>query len=107
MRGPDRAADRAPGHHDVRSALPRADERAAAEVAARLAQAGRCPRRLDALVFTDPTGGDTKQGDGAAVDGDTSEEDEGDVPHQRASGVVWGSACSYPGLLRRAQPLAH
>ncbi|BBJ37775.1 hypothetical protein SSPO_004930 [Streptomyces antimycoticus] len=65
------------------------------------------PRRLDALVFTDPTGGDTKQGDGAAVDGDTSEEDEDDVPHQRASGVVWGSAYSYPGLLRRAQPLAH
>ncbi|MFF7780446.1 DUF4158 domain-containing protein [Streptomyces tanashiensis] len=36
----------------IRSALHQADERAVAEVAARLARAECCPRRLDALVFT-------------------------------------------------------
>ncbi|MFE2471196.1 DUF4158 domain-containing protein [Streptomyces mirabilis] len=63
----------------IRSALHQADERAVAEVAARLAREEDCPRRLDALVFTDPTGDDTEPGDGAAVDGDASEEDEDDV----------------------------
>lgn len=63
----------------IRSALHQADERAVAEVAARLAREEDCPRRLDALVFTDPTGDDTEPGDGAAVDGDASEEDEDEV----------------------------
>ncbi|MFJ9900511.1 DUF4158 domain-containing protein [Streptomyces sp. NPDC091280] len=63
----------------IRSALHQADERAVAEVAARLARVQDCPRRLDALVFTDPTGEATEQGDGAAVDGDAQEEDEDDT----------------------------
>ncbi|WP_371572352.1 DUF4158 domain-containing protein [Streptomyces sp. NBC_01314] len=64
----------------IRSALHQADERAVAEVAARLAREVDCPRRLDALVFTDPTTGDhTEPGDGAAVDDGASEEDEDDV----------------------------
>ncbi|MEU9112821.1 hypothetical protein AB0D04_13775 [Streptomyces sp. NPDC048483] len=41
----------------TRSALHQADERAVAEVAARLAREEDCPRRLDALVFADPTAG--------------------------------------------------
>ncbi len=40
----------------IRSALHQADERAVAEVAARLARAEGCTRRLDALVFTGLTG---------------------------------------------------
>ncbi|RMB80359.1 hypothetical protein CTZ28_40295 [Streptomyces shenzhenensis] len=36
-----------------------------------------CTRRLDVLVFTDPTGDDTDPGDIAAVDGDdTADEDD-------------------------------
>ncbi|MEU7177897.1 MULTISPECIES: Tn3 family transposase [Streptomyces] len=61
----------------IRSALHQADERAVAEVAARLARAKDCTRRLDALVFTDPTGDGTEPGDTAAVDGeDTADEDD-------------------------------
>lgn len=56
----------------IRSALHQADERAVAEVAARLARAEDRPRRLDALVFTDPTGNHAEQGD-------TSQDDENDV----------------------------
>jgi Domain of unknown function (DUF4158) len=59
----------------VRSALHHADERAVAEVAARLARAEGCTRRLDALVFTDPT---AEQGDTAAED-DGTDQDEDDV----------------------------
>lgn len=61
----------------IRSALHQADERAVAEVAARLARAEGVVRRLDALVFTDLTGG-TGQVDAAAVDGDTGSDDEDD-----------------------------
>ncbi|MFB7014144.1 MULTISPECIES: DUF4158 domain-containing protein [unclassified Streptomyces] len=64
----------------VRSALHQADERAVAEVAARLARVEDCPRRLDALVFTDPTD-DGAQNDGPGtetVDSDGGE-DEDDV----------------------------
>lgn len=60
----------------IRSALHQADERAVAEVAARLAGAEDCPRRLDALVFTDLTGTVTEQGDGAGVDGDREDADD-------------------------------
>ncbi|MEV5441281.1 Tn3 family transposase [Streptomyces sp. NPDC052644] len=63
----------------IRSALHQADERAVAEVAARLARAEGCTRRLDSLVFTDLTGTTTGQGDTAAADGDTAEDDEDDV----------------------------
>jgi hypothetical protein len=63
----------------IRSALHQADERAVAEVAARLAREEDCPRRLDALVFTDPTGDTTEQDDAAAVDSDSAEEDEDDI----------------------------
>ncbi|WP_055597804.1 Tn3 family transposase [Streptomyces hirsutus] len=63
----------------IRSALHQADERAVAEVAARLARAEGCPRRLDALVFTDLTGDGTAPGDATAVDGDTAEDDEDEV----------------------------
>ncbi|MFJ2722586.1 DUF4158 domain-containing protein [Streptomyces sp. NPDC087437] len=62
----------------IRSVLHQADERAVAEVAARLAQEEDCPRRLDALVFTDPTGINTAQGDTSAGDDDTAEDDEDD-----------------------------
>ena len=47
----------------IRSALHQADERAIAEVAARLTREEDCPRRLDALVFTDPTGDNTAEDD--------------------------------------------
>ncbi|MDI9886360.1 hypothetical protein QMZ92_18750 [Streptomyces sp. HNM0645] len=61
----------------IRSALHQADERAVAEVAARLARAKDCTPRLDALVFTGPTGDDTDPGDSATVDGDdTADEDD-------------------------------
>ncbi|MEI5011456.1 hypothetical protein RB196_33085 [Streptomyces sp. PmtA] len=50
----------------IRSALHQADGRAFAEVAARLARAEGVSRRLDTLVFTDPTGDQAKQGDAAA-----------------------------------------
>ncbi|MBI0375741.1 hypothetical protein JBE27_05495 [Streptomyces albiflaviniger] len=63
----------------IRSALHQADERAVAEVAARLARAGDCTRRLDALIFTDPAGNTAEQDDTAAVDGDTAQDDEEDV----------------------------
>ncbi|MFE7245780.1 DUF4158 domain-containing protein [Streptomyces sp. NPDC057580] len=63
----------------IRSALHQADERAVAEVAARLAREKDCPRRLDTLVFTGPTDDDTGHDDAAAVDGDASEEDEDEV----------------------------
>ncbi|MGW5464368.1 Tn3 family transposase [Streptomyces sp. NPDC003996] len=59
----------------IRSALHQADERAVAEVAARLAREEDCPRRLDALVFTDPTGGSEPDDDTASVDGDGADED--------------------------------
>ncbi|MGW8700163.1 DUF4158 domain-containing protein [Streptomyces eurythermus] len=62
----------------IRSGLHQADERAVAEVAARLARAEDCRRRLDALVFTDLTADHTEQGDATAGDGDTAE-DEDDV----------------------------
>ncbi|MEU1164671.1 DUF4158 domain-containing protein, partial [Streptomyces sp. NPDC005921] len=57
----------------IRSALHHADDRAVAEVAARVVRAEDCTRRLDALVFTDLTGG------GTPVDGDTAQDDEEDV----------------------------
>ncbi|GAA2440897.1 hypothetical protein GCM10010191_66280 [Actinomadura vinacea] len=57
----------------VRSALHQADERAVAEVAARLARAEGCTRRLDALVFTDPT---AEQGDTAAEDDGTDQDED-------------------------------
>ncbi|MEU8546243.1 hypothetical protein AB0C81_04405 [Streptomyces roseoverticillatus] len=60
----------------IRSALHQADERAVAEVAARLAGAGGCPRRLDALAFTDLPGAATGQEDGAVADGDAAQDDE-------------------------------
>ncbi|MFE7815679.1 DUF4158 domain-containing protein [Streptomyces sp. NPDC057433] len=63
----------------IRSALHQADERAVAEVAARLARAKDCTRRLDALVFTDPAGDTSEQGDTAAEDDDTAQDDEDDV----------------------------
>jgi hypothetical protein len=63
----------------IRSALHQADERAVAEVAARLAREEDCPRWLDALVFTDPTGDATERDDAAAVDSDSAEEDEDDI----------------------------
>ena len=49
----------------IRSALHQADERAVAEVAARLVRAEGVVRRLDALVFTDPTGAASGQDDAA------------------------------------------
>ncbi|MEV6593978.1 DUF4158 domain-containing protein [Streptomyces acidicola] len=60
----------------IRSALHQADERAIAEVAARLVRAGDCTRRLDALVFTDPAGDAAEQ---AGADGDTAQDDEEEV----------------------------
>ncbi|MCY0932132.1 Tn3 family transposase [Streptomyces sp. H27-H1] len=64
----------------IRSALHQADERAVAEVAARLAREEDCPGRLDALVFTDPTDDHAAQGDTAEGDGgDSAEDDEDDV----------------------------
>lgn len=61
----------------IRSALHQSDVRAVAEVAARLARAKDCTRRLDALIFADPTGDDTDPGDSADVDGDdTADEDD-------------------------------
>lgn len=65
----------------IRSALHQADERAVAEVAARLAREEDCPRRLDALVFTDPTddAATADQEEAAAVDGDSTEEDEDEI----------------------------
>ncbi|MFC9932192.1 DUF4158 domain-containing protein [Streptomyces sp. NPDC127190] len=63
----------------IRSALHQADERAVAEVAARrLAWEEECPRRLDALIFTDPTDNDdaADQDEAAAVDDDSTEEDD-------------------------------
>ncbi|MFE0201596.1 DUF4158 domain-containing protein, partial [[Kitasatospora] papulosa] len=57
----------------IRSALHQADERAVAEVAARLVRAEGCTRRLDALVFTDLTG------DGPAQSDATTQDDEDDV----------------------------
>ncbi|MFG2365039.1 DUF4158 domain-containing protein [Streptomyces mirabilis] len=57
----------------IRSALHQADERAVTEVAARLARADGCTRRLDALVFTGLTG------DGPAQDDATAQDDEDDV----------------------------
>ncbi|MEU7033060.1 DUF4158 domain-containing protein [Streptomyces sp. NPDC046237] len=59
----------------IRSALHQADDRAVAEVAARLAREEDCPRRLDALVFTDPTGDSEQDDDTASVDGDGADED--------------------------------
>ena len=59
----------------IRSALHQADDRAVAEVAARLAREEDCPRRLDALVFTDPTGGREQDDDTASVDGDGADEE--------------------------------
>nr|WP_275405860.1 MULTISPECIES: DUF4158 domain-containing protein [unclassified Streptomyces] len=64
----------------IRSAVHQADERAVAEIAVRLAREADCPRRLDALVLTDPTDDhaaqdDTSEGDG----GDSAEDDEDDV----------------------------
>ncbi|KOV50855.1 hypothetical protein ADL00_42690 [Streptomyces sp. AS58] len=53
----------------IRSALHQADERAVAEVAARLVRAEGCPRRLDALVFTDLPAAATGPEDGAAGGG--------------------------------------
>lgn len=63
----------------IRSALHQADERAIAEVAVRLAREEDCPRRLDALVFTDPTDGRATKGDTAEGDGDSATDDEDDV----------------------------
>lgn len=60
----------------IRSALHQADDRAVAEVAARLAREEDCPRRLDALVFTDPTGDSKQDDDTESVDGDGADEDE-------------------------------
>ncbi|MFE2638328.1 DUF4158 domain-containing protein [Streptomyces scopuliridis] len=60
----------------VRSALHQADDRAVAEVAARLAREEDCPRRLDALVFTDPTGDSEQDDDTESVDGDGADDDE-------------------------------
>jgi hypothetical protein len=62
----------------IRSALHQADERAVAEVAERLARKEDCPRRLDALVFTDPTADSAQDDDTETVDGDGAE-DEDDV----------------------------
>ncbi|MFH8516994.1 DUF4158 domain-containing protein [Streptomyces gelaticus] len=47
----------------IRSALHQADERAIVEAAARFTQEEDCPRRLDALVFTYPTGDNTAEDD--------------------------------------------
>jgi hypothetical protein len=66
----------------LKSALHQADERAVAEVAARLAQAEGCPQRLDALVFTDLPGDTTAEREGEGEDtgdGDTADGDEDDV----------------------------
>ncbi|MFJ9033498.1 DUF4158 domain-containing protein [Streptomyces sp. NPDC102274] len=60
----------------IRSALHQSDDRAVAEVAARLAREEDCPRRLDALVFTDPTGDSEQDDDTESVDGDGADEDE-------------------------------
>ncbi|MEU0119304.1 DUF4158 domain-containing protein [Streptomyces bobili] len=62
----------------IRSALHQADERAVAEVAMRLARKEDCPRRLDALVFTDPTADSEQDADTGAetVDGDGDGSDE-------------------------------
>lgn len=59
----------------TRSALHQADDRAVAEVAARLAREKDCPRRLDALVFTDPIGDSEQDDDTESVDGDGADED--------------------------------
>nr|WP_272924376.1 DUF4158 domain-containing protein [Streptomyces sp. SID8381] len=60
----------------IRSALHQADERAVAEVAARLARAGDCTtRRLDGLVFTGPAGTAAEQADTADQDDQDDEED--------------------------------
>lgn len=63
----------------IRSALHQADARAVAEVAARLARQEDCPHRLDALVFTDPTGDSEQDDDTESVDGDGADEDLGTV----------------------------
>ncbi|MET7517933.1 DUF4158 domain-containing protein [Streptomyces sp. NPDC005480] len=62
----------------IRSALHQADERAVAEVAERLARKEDCPRRLDALVFTDPTGDSEQDTDTETVDGDGDGSDDVD-----------------------------
>ncbi|MBH1934109.1 DUF4158 domain-containing protein [Streptomyces sp. AV19] len=59
----------------VRSALHQADERAIAEVAAHLAEAEGCPRRLDALVFTGLPGAEAAEDDLAETDEDQDEDD--------------------------------
>lgn len=75
----------------IRSALRQADEQAVAEVAARLAAAEGCPRRLDALVSTDLPGGDHGPNT-AEADGDgTGEEDEDDIE------TVLSDINSHPG----------
>ncbi|MFI7344042.1 DUF4158 domain-containing protein [Streptomyces sp. NPDC050085] len=64
----------------IRSALHQADERAVAGVAARLARKEDCPRRLDALVFSDPTGDSAQDTGTESVDGDGGgSDDEDDV----------------------------
>nr|WTA00855.1 DUF4158 domain-containing protein [Streptomyces sp. NBC_00857] len=64
----------------LKSALHQADERAVCEVAARLARAEGCPQRLDALVFTDPTGDTTAEdADEDTGDADTADADEDSI----------------------------
>lgn len=83
----------------IRSALHQADERAVAEAATRLARAGGCTRRLDALVFTTLTGHCPAQGEANA------EGDEDDC-HSRTGrwSALLGKISSSPASSRNASP---
>ncbi|OIJ85218.1 DUF4158 domain-containing protein [Streptomyces colonosanans] len=78
----------------IRSALHQADERAIAEVAARLTREEDCPRRLDALVFTDPTGDNTAKDD----------EDDALDPATELADTLAGAARRLAGALNAGLP---
>jgi hypothetical protein len=75
----------------IRSALHQADERAIAEVAARLARKEDCPRRLVALVFTDPASGPGAPAAEQAADQESEDDAEEDVE------TVLSDIKSHPG----------
>ncbi|WP_234422343.1 DUF4158 domain-containing protein [Streptomyces sp. NRRL F-6674] len=70
----------------IRSVLHQADERAVAEVAARLARAEDCTRRLDALVLTDLTGDGRAPSDATTEIDDEDDVEAGALGHQGPSG---------------------